>query len=287
MKKAAITGGTGFIGQHIVRKLESLGYEVVFIGRSDIIGETSILKEKLKGASLVINLAGSPIVKKWTEENKKSIYHSRIYTTTNLVYALDTQSTELFISASAIGIYSDDQDQTENNCTFSDDYLAYICSNWEKEALQCSSNIRTVIFRFGVVLGNGGVLQKIIPLFKLGLGSIIGNGRQAYSWVQIRDVIGAISFVIENKECKGVYNLTAPHPVSYKIFAQTLAAKLKRKVWMYVPGFVIKMMYGEGALVLLKGQRVFPERLLEEGYKFQFPEIASALENILHQNSDS
>jgi uncharacterized protein len=287
MKKAAITGGTGFIGQHVVRRLESLGYEVVLIGRSDISGETSMLKKKLKDASLVINLAGAPVVERWTEDYKKNIYQSRIHTTTNLVYAMDSISTKLFISASAIGIYSADQDQTENNYSYSYDYLALICNDWETEAMRLSGHIRTVVFRFGVVLGDGGALQKMIPLFKLGLGGVIGNGNQPYSWVHIDDVIGAISFVIEHAECNGTYNLTSPNPITNKIFTKTLALKLKRKAWLSIPAFILKMRYGEGANTLINGQRVFPERLLAEGYRFQYHDIASALENIVDQNSES
>ncbi len=285
--KAVVTGGTGFIGRHIVSHLESLGYEVVLIGRSDIKGETSLLKDKLKNASLVINLAGTPILKRWTDYHKRSIYHSRILTTRYLVYAMDPNVNALFISASAIGIYSGEGEHTENKFTYGHDYLALVCNDWESEALHLSTRIRTVVFRFGVVLGKRGALQKMLPLFKLGLGGQIGNGKQAYSWVHIDDVVGAINFAIEHKECKGIYNLTAPNPVSNKIFTHTLAKTLKRKAFLTVPAFVLKMIYGEGATILTNGQTVFPERLIAEGYTFQFPDLAPALENIIHQNSES
>ena len=284
--KAAITGGTGFIGKQVVCQLEAMGYEVTLIGRSDIKGETSLLRQKLNNASLVINLAGAPIIDKWTDYHKKNIYHSRIHTTRNLVYAMDPKSTRLFISASAIGIYSEEGVQTESKFTYAYDYLALVRNDWESEAMRLSNNIRTVIFRFGVVLGKGGALQKMLPLFKYGLGGIIGNGEQAYSWVHIKDVVEAISFVISNPECKGVHNITSPNPVSNKTFTEALAGKLKRKAILKVPAFVLKMKYGEGANVLLTGQTVIPERLLAQGFSFQFPEIDGALENIINQNSD-
>jgi uncharacterized protein len=279
--KAAITGGTGFIGTQIVQHLQSQGYEVILIGRNDITGETSLLKDKLKDVALVINLAGAPIVKRWTEDYKNNIYHSRIVTTTNLVYALDLKSTKLFISASAVGIYSGDRVQTENNFDYAGDYLALVCNDWEQEALQAKDTIRTVIFRFGMVLGNGGALHKMLPLFKLGIGGVIGNGKQAYSWVHIKDVIEAISFVNNHEECNGIYNLTSPYPVTNRIFTKTLAETLKRKAFFPIPVFVLKMIYGEGSIALINGQTVIPERLLNQGYKFQFPDLKEALEDIV------
>jgi len=129
--KLAITGGTGFIGSQVVQYMQSLGYEVVLISKADINSETNMLKQKLKGATLVINLAGAPILKDWTEPYKKYLYHSRVHTTTNLVYAIDRDSTKLFISASAVGIYSGNGIQTEDNFTYADDFLGKICRDWE------------------------------------------------------------------------------------------------------------------------------------------------------------
>jgi uncharacterized protein (TIGR01777 family) len=286
--KAAISGGTGFIGKHIIDLLESLGYEIILVGRSDITGETSLLKEKLKNASLVINLAGAPIIERWNDEYKKLMYESRIITTRNLVYAMNPATVRLFISASAVGIYSDKGNQTEDSFTYADDYLASICKEWEAEAIRLSGKIRTVIFRVGVVMGKGGgALQKMLPLFRFGLGGVIGNGKQASSWVHINDVIGVFSFVMEHEECEGIYNLTAPNPVSNRIFTQTLAATLKKKAFLPVPEFFLKWIFGEGAIALLKGQTVLPERLISAGYTFQFPDISSALQDIVHSNPES
>ena len=285
--KAAITGGTGFIGKQVVRQLEAMGYEVVLIGRSDITGETSLLKAKLKNTSVVVNLAGAPIIKSWTDDYKKEIYSSRIKTTTNLIYAMDMVSTRLFISASAVGIYADKGEHTESSFNYADDFLASVCKEWETEAIRLSDKVRTVILRFGVVLGKGGALHKMLPLFRLGLGGVITNGKQPYSWVHINDVVGAITFVIEHNNCKGIYNITAPHPVTNRIFTQALAKTLKRAAFLPVPEFLLKMIYGEGATVLVSGQTVYPEHLLEDGYAFQFPEIAGALDNIIHHNKEN
>ena len=160
MKKLAITGGTGFIGSQIVQQMQAMGYEVVLISKADINSETNMLKQKLKNASLVINLAGAPIIKDWTEPYKKYLYTSRVHTTTNLVYAIDRDSTKLFISASAVGIYGNNGPQTENNFTYADDFLGKICRDWETEALYLSDSVRTIIFRFGVVLGKWWCLAK-------------------------------------------------------------------------------------------------------------------------------
>jgi uncharacterized protein len=138
-----------------------------------------------------------------------------------------------------------------------------------------------------VVLGKGGALHKMLPLFRLGLGGVIGNGNQPYSWVHINDVLGAISFVMEHTECKGIYNITAPHPVTNRIFTYALAKTLKRTAFFPVPKFLLKIIYGEGANVLISGQTVYPEHLMADGYSFQFPEIAGALDNIIHHNKEN
>ncbi len=281
MKKLAITGGTGFIGSQIVQQMQAMGYEVVLISKADINSETNMLKQKLKNASLVINLAGAPIIKDWTEPYKKYLYSSRVHTTTNLVYAIDRESTKLFISASAVGIYGNNGPQTENNFTYADDFLGKICRDWETEALYLSDSVRTIIFRFGVVLGNGGALQKMLPLFRRNLGGVIAGGRQAYSWVHIQDVLGAISYVLQHPDCNGIYNLTSPHPVDNRTFTKTLALALHKKAFLPVPAFALKVLYGEGATALINGQTALPEHLLNDGYQFQFPELKEAIEDLV------
>lgn len=279
--KIAMTGGTGFIGTQLVRHLKTIGHEVVLIGRNDIKGETSVLKAKLSNAPVVINLAGAPIVHRWTKKYKRILFNSRIKTTSKLIYAIDTESTRLFISASAVGIYDDNGRHTENQFTYADNYLSKICRDWEKEAFRSKESIRTVVFRFGVVLGNGGALNKMLPFFKLGLGGTIGNGKQAYSWVHIQDILRAIPFVIEHKDCNGIYNLTSPNPTTNRAFTQTLAGVLNRKAFLFIPAFILKLIYGQGAIALIKGQSVLPERLLAEGFTFTFPHLKEALQHII------
>jgi uncharacterized protein len=285
LMKVAITGGTGFVGKHVVALLESLGYDVILIGRNEIKEETSLLKEKLKDIQIVVNLAGAPIMGRWTEFYKKIIYYSRIKTTTKMIYALDLQTVKLIISASAVGIYSGNGKQTETTYNYADDYLATICKAWEREAVSVSDKVRTVVFRFGVILGNGGALEKMLPLFKACLGGRIGSGKQGYSWVHIQDVIRAFSFVIQQKECNGIYNLTSPNPVTNAQFTKELAGVLKRKAFMAVPSFVLKWIYSEGASILTTGQLVYPERLLEEGFEFQYPDIKAALIDLIEKDN--
>jgi len=277
--KIAITGGTGFIGSKIVSFFKQQAHEIIFISRMDIMAGDGHLKKMLEEVEILINLAGAPILKRWTKTNKQIIYDSRIITTKKILNALNTDKTKLIISASAIGIYSSNGKHTEAEYKYADDFLAKVCSNWEQGALVLSDKIRTVIFRFGVVLGDGGALKKMIPLFKSGLGGRIGNGRQAYSWVHIEDVIKALTFVIENKNCNGIYNMTAPNPTTNKEFTNVLAGLLKRSAIFSIPGFLLKLIYGAGSAVLTGGQYALPQRLQHEGYVFSFPELKDALRN--------
>ncbi|MBU4393403.1 MAG: NAD-dependent epimerase/dehydratase family protein, partial [Actinobacteria bacterium] len=181
-----MTGATGFVGSHLANVFWEKNWKVTPIGRDDLALSSKDLAKKINGSEVIVNLAGANIAKRWTEDYKKELYNSRIGTTIKLVEAMNQMSRkpEIFISTSATGIYDDKGRYSESDYNFADDYLAKIVKDWEEAALKARQiNIRTVIFRFGVVLGKGGLLAKMLPSFKLGMGGTIGNGRQAFSWV--------------------------------------------------------------------------------------------------------
>lgn len=284
--KVAISGASGFVGQHLASIFQSRGDDVVTIGRRDYqTDDTHALQTKLAGCEMLINLSGAPIIAKWTEEHKQALRSSRIDTTRKLVEALHQMESKpkLFISTSAVGIYDNRGTYGESDCNYGDDLLACICKDWEEEALKAGElGIRTAVFRFGIVLGkNGGMIQKVLTPFSLGLGGPIGNGQQAFSWIHIDDLAQAYLFALENQEVNGVYNLTAPHPIDNLAFTKALGHTLGRPTWFPVPPFVLKLMFGEGAKVMTDGQSVKPERLLESGFAFRYPTINEALEAIV------
>ncbi|MEI6121984.1 MAG: TIGR01777 family oxidoreductase [Bacteroidota bacterium] len=280
--KIAITGATGFIGTNLINFLQQQGHEILRLNRADFLGNEHLLKQKLSCSEVVVNLAGAPIVKRWTAKYRQTIYDSRIFTTQKLVDALNPDVTKVLISMSAVGIYAEGK-QTEYNFTYNEDFLAQICTDWELEAQRKAGDIRTVVFRLGVVLGQGGALNKQLWLFKLGLGGKIGNGKQGYSWVHVDDVVRAIDFAIETDVCGGVYNLVAPKPVSNRVFTKTLASLLHRPSFLMIPKFALHLLFGGGASVLVNGQFVYPERLLDQDFVFKHNYLVEALECVLRK----
>ncbi|MCJ7615897.1 MAG: NAD-dependent epimerase/dehydratase family protein, partial [Desulfobacterales bacterium] len=202
----ALTGATGFVGSHLANVFLEKDWKVTPIGRDDLALSSKDLAKKINGSEVIVNLAGANIVKRWTEDYKKELYDSRIGTTIKLVEAMGQMSRKpkIFISTSAVGIYDDTGRYSESDYNFADNYLATIVKDWEEAALKAREiNIRTVIFRFGIVLGKGGLLAKMLPSFKLGLGGTIGNGRQSFSWVHIEDLSRAYMFAVEHEELEG------------------------------------------------------------------------------------
>jgi uncharacterized protein (TIGR01777 family) len=241
------------------------------------------LAAKMRGVDVIVNLAGAPVIKRWSEEYKKTMYESRVYTTKRLVLACaDMESRpKLFISTSAIGYYANGGPHTEDNHVKSDNFLGHLAQDWEKEALKAKElGIRTAIFRFGVVLGKGGgALKEMITPFKLGVGGSIGDGSQPFSWIHIRDLISAFNTVVDDESYEGIYNLTAPNPTTNKGLTKALGKALGKPTIMQVPKFVLRLQLGEGAQVLTEGQTVFPERLIQSGFRFSFNNIEDAVKD--------
>ena len=284
--KIAISGSTGFVGSHLIESLRHEGHEIIPLVREDFQKDSASLAERISGAQGIIHLTGAPIIKRWSEKHKQRIYQSRVDTTHLLVMAVKNlkQKPDFFITTSATGIYRDDQDfeHTEDDYKYGDDFLAKVTKDWEAEAYLVKPFSRLVIFRLGIVLGkNGGALKTMLPIFKLGIGGKIGSGRQGFSWIHIKDLIKAYHFAVNNKELEGVYNLTAPQPVTNEEFTKALGKAIKRPVAFPVPEFALRMLYGEGAQTLTSGQFVRPRRLISQAFKFDYPTIEGALRDIV------
>jgi uncharacterized protein (TIGR01777 family) len=281
---AAISGASGFIGRSLVVRLKQEDHSVRILERAHFQPENrKILDDLIDGCDLVINLAGAPVSKKWTPEWKQEILRSRIEPTRMIAGAIEssTRKPSLFISASAIGIYSSDGSHTEESKGFSGSWLAEVCRQWEQAAHVSGSSTRTVIFRTGVVLGkNGGALEKLEKIFSLGLGGKLGSGGQSFSFIHLHDLISAFIFVINNDQISGVVNAVSPYPSTNREFTEKLGRVFGQPAFFRVPAFALKLAYGEGAQVLLEGQRVLPDKLLKAGFRFQFPTIQNALLDI-------
>jgi uncharacterized protein (TIGR01777 family) len=292
--KILITGGTGLIGSSLVPILrpcdiavytrnvamaeQILGHKIHFLS-------TLTHLDNLDDYDVVINLAGEPIAaKKWTDEQKHKIENSRWSITKDIVELIKAGENppELLISGSAIGFYGRQQEQIidEDFSSPNDEFSHQLCERWEFLANQAQSDkTRVCILRTGVVISKrGGALHKMLLPFRLGLGGPIGEGKQYMSWIHLEDMLRGIAHLIANKSCEGVYNFTSPNPVTNLEFSRELASALSRPCLFKAPEFVLRMMMGEMADLVIYGQRVVPKRLQESGYEFIYPEISQAFD---------
>lgn len=280
-KKIAITGSTGYLAGELMKELKDC--EIIKLVREDFHLDSKHLADKISTADVIINLAGYPIIKRWTKSNKSKIYESRIITTSKLVNAISLLKKKIhLINASAIGIYSEKGIHTENSNSFSDGFIQGLLSDWEQEALKAGNTfVKITILRIGIVLSRQSVIiEKLMPFFKIGAGGRIGNGRQWMSFIHIHDLINSIRFIIDN-EIEGVVNITAPNNTTNKEFTDTIASLMHKKAFLTVPVLILKLIYGKGAKIIYSGNRVLPEKLLNQGFKFKYPDINSALEEIV------
>ena len=296
-----IAGASGFIGQSLVQALQPL-HAVTVLGRDlsnlqrhfstpiKMITWENLPNTDPKSYDTVINLCGYNIsASRWSSAVKKQLIDSRVNSIAALTsWAVEQAAKPHFMCANAVGIYGlqvngdteeldeDSPIDYEHPC----DFLSEIGIRWQ-QALQPAIDfgIPVTTLRFGVVLKKGqGMLKKLAPSFYVGLGSLVGDGKQIISWVHIDDVVGVILFLLSKPELTGAFNVTSPNPISQANFARTLASKLHRPLLFKTPAFVIRALFGEmGECLLLKGQRVVPKRLSEVGYHFRFPTIADAL----------
>ena len=287
-----ITGGTGLIGQRLITRLAP-EHHITVLSRSESKARATLpaavsVTENLDAITnfddfdVIINLAGEPIAdKRWTSQQKHQICQSRWQLTTALVTKINASATppHTFISGSAIGYYGRQGDKpvTENNTKPHPEFTHEVCQRWEQTAETVKQHCRVCLLRTGVVLAaEGGALEKMRLPFKLGLGGPIGSGEQYMSWIHLDDMVAGICFLMTHSRCSGPFNLTAPQPVTNKAFVSAFANALNRPAFMPLPGFALKVIMGEAADMLLTGQRVIPQKLLDAGFEFKFDSIDKA-----------
>ena len=286
-----IAGGTGFIGDPLVRRLLQRDAQVSVISRSPAKvrvgrGISWDAVDEIGAADVVINLAGENIGARWTEARKQRILDSRIRATSALVAAMQKQPARprTFISASAVGYYGARGDETlDETAPPGNGFLTIVTRRWEEQAQVAERVARVVIARFGVVLAaDGGALGKMLLPFRAGVGGRIGDGRQWMSWIDRDDIIGFVEWAIDRDAARGVYNLTAPEPVTNRDFTRTLGRVLRRPTILPVPPFALRLLFGEMAdETLLTGQRVVPARATREGFVFRYPTLDASLRHAL------
>jgi len=284
--KVAISGSTGFVGSKVASLFRLKGHEVMPLSRPDFQLQPEELSEKISGSAVVIHLAGEPILQRWTTKNRRRIYESRINTTSLLAESirLTKPSPETFICASGVDIYPHNGVYTESADESASTFAAEVVRDWEREAAAAEKTCRTLMFRFGVILGNdGGALQKMLLPFRLGMGGKIAGGKQMMSWVHIEDVLGVIQYALQQPQLEGPVNVAAPEAVTNAEFTRTLARTLRRPTFMPLPAFALRMVFGEAASLVTKGRTVVPEKLTFTGYPFRFPDLESALKDLLNQ----
>jgi uncharacterized protein (TIGR01777 family) len=282
-KTVAMGGASGLIGTYLSGYLQ--GYEILKISRQDFQMNNIKFAEKFRESDIIINLSGSPVIRRWTKKNRKDILDSRILTTRKLAYILDynPERERMYLSASAIGIYNDEEMHTEVSSEWGKGFMADVVKKWETEARNLESPKTTVcLMRTGVVLArSGGMFAKLLPLFRVGFGARIGSGNQYFSWIHIEDLARAIAFIIKNKK-GGIYNMTAPEYSTNREFTKKLGCILKKPARFVLPKVLFRLLYGQGAAVVTGGQAVIPSRLVKEGFLFNYQYLDKALEDIVN-----
>jgi uncharacterized protein len=304
--KIVIAGATGFVGKRLVETLHKNGHSLTLLVRDRakaekmfpltffpqvqvVAYEPLVLadwQKSLNGVDGVINLAGVPIAgKPWSEKVKTEILESRQLTTRVLVQAIANASDrpQVLINGSAIGFYGTDLTKEYDEYSFAGkDFLSKICQAWETEAdVATSLGLRVIKLRTGLVLGNGGILERILPIFQLGLGGKIGSGNQWFSWIDRDDLVNLIQFLLNQPQLSGVFNGTAPNPVTNAEFTLALAKAIDRPAFLPVPEFVLQLALGEASILALAGQKVLPKKVELAGFQFEYRQISACLQKIV------
>lgn len=299
--KIVITGGSGFIGQHLCRRLAAHGHDLIVLSRrrrrvSKLLPEESRIVSSLddiaddEAIDGIVNLAGESLFAgRWTVRRKKVLYNSRIGVTQALVglVARLERKPAVMVSGSAVGFYGDagNAELTEDSAARKRDFGYLLCDAWEQAARPVSrQGLRLCLVRTGIVLGrDGGMLGKLLPMYRLGLGAMLGDGSQWLSWIHIDDMVAILVRAVETPGVDGVFNATAPAPVTQREFHHSLANAVKRPAFLRVPSVALRTGLGEQSDILLGGQRVYPRRLEQQGFVFRFPDLTSALAHQIHR----
>ena len=292
-QRIAITGASGLIGTALVGHLKSEGHTVQRFVRRPVVAPDEIQWdpksgyvdiEALRGVDAVIHLAGVGVGdKRWSKKYKSEILNSRLLGTTAIAHAVNEVKPQVFISASAIGWYGESGNRSViESDRVGDDFLAAVCREWEGAA-DLVTDVRTVKLRTGLVLDpTGGALGKMLPLFRLGLGGKLGNGKQWWSWITLHDVIRAITFLLENK-VQGPVNLTSPNPVTNQEFTSALARAMHRPALFPAPAIALKIALGGFSSEILGSKKVIPQVLSDSGFTWDYPHITNALTALIQE----
>jgi hypothetical protein len=304
--RVVITGATGTIGTALTSALRERGDEVVALSRDPDRGRQALgagievhawadplaappPADALRGADAVVHLLGEPIAQRWTDESKRRIRDSRVLGTRHLVAGLgelaDGERPPVLVSQSAIGYYGpSDATPLDEDAPAGSDFLAEVVQAWEREARQAPPGVRVVLTRTGIVLSpSGGALATMLPFFKLGLGGPVAGGGQYVSWVHLDDVVGALRCAVDDGRASGPVNVTAPHPVTNAQLGRALGHVLGRPAVLPVPGFALKLLYGEMGEIVTTGQCALPVALQRLGYQFVQPALDEALRDVLER----
>lgn len=298
-----VTGATGFIGTALCERLLTGGHTVSVLSRDPAQAERQFRQRVHavgSGAALapapaldaVINLAGAPLpARRWTPAYKQQLRDSRIALTERLIAELAARglAPRIWLNGSAIGYYGDcGARPVSEEAPPGKDFAARLCQDWEQAGERAAEvfGARVCRVRTGLVLGPGGALKKMLPAFRLGLGGPLGSGEQVMSWIHRGDLIGLFLHLLEHEETSGAYNGTAPGPVTNREFTAALGRALHRPALLPMPGFMLKVLLGEMADLLLTGQHVLPERALASGYRFRYPALDTALRAVLDKGED-
>ncbi len=297
--KTLVTGATGLIGGALCRVLAGEGHQLVALSRNPA-GATKQVAvaafawqpeqseppvEAFDGVEAVIHLAGEKVAARWTTERKRRIRDSRVLGTRNLVAGMQRAATppRILLSSSAVGYYGDCGNEVLTETSpHGTGFLSEVCEQWEAAANEAQTlGARVVTLRTGVVLSReGGALKTMLPVFQLGIGGKLGNGRHWFPWIHLNDIVGLFRHALLNEALSGPINGTAPNPVTNEEFTKELAAVLHRPAIFPVPKLALELLLGEMASAAFASQRVLPERALKAGYHFQFPELRPALEEL-------
>lgn len=291
--KIAISGGTGFIGRHLMNELLHDGDEVILISRSRQKHSNALCltwqeveqdPAALENLDAFVNLAGESINQRWTEQAKEHILQSRLIVASRVAGIVEKlqNKPKVVINGSGMSIYGTSETETFNETSpeHITDFLASVVKKWEKAA-DLIRGTRLVKLRIGIVLGaDGGALPKMLFPYKMGVGGRVGSGSQWMSWIHIKDIIGIIKYCIVHDDIAGPVNCTSPEPVRNEDFGRAIGRAYHRPHWMPVPSLIMKIAFGEMSVLLLKGQKVLPTKISAHGYPFQFPDIDAALDDI-------